>query len=377
MVSASITVADVLTGLRSVPDSSIHTVVTSPPYWGLRDYGTGEWQGGDPSCDHRGRSQTSPASTLGDWKSGGGAEYKEGTGGMPFRGQCGKCGAVRVDRQIGLERTPEEYIGRLVEVFREVKRVLRDDGTLWLNIGDSYANDGKWGGATGGKHVSDLHGEPVGRGKRMRGLKPKDLVGIPWMLAFAFRADGWYLRQDIIWHKPNPMPESVTDRCTKAHEYIFLLSKAQRYYYDAKAIQEPVSQVSLARAEYGWNCDRPSTKNASMGGQGIHTEKMGTRFVNPEGRNRRSVWTVATHPYREAHFATYPEALIAPCILAGSPPAGTVLDPFCGSGTTGVVALRHGRSFIGFELNPEYAALAEKRIREDSPLFNYPEVVNG
>jgi len=201
-------------------------------------------------------------------------------------------------------------------------------------------------------------------------LKHKDLVGIPWRVAFALQADGWYLRQDIIWAKPNPMPESVTDRCTKAHEYVFLLTKQPRYYYDNAAIKEPVSEVSLKRAEYGWDSDRPSTKNASMGGTGIHVEKMGTRFVNPEGRNKRSVWTVTTKPFKGAHFAVMPEALVEPCVLAGSGTGDTVLDPFSGSGTVGVVALRHGRNYIGCELNPDYAAISEERIREDAPLMN-------
>ena len=265
-------------------------------------------------------------------------------------------------------------------------------------------------------------------------IKPKDLVGIPWMVAFALRADGWYLRQDIIWHKPNPMPESVKDRCTKAHEYIFLLAKSAQYYYDNEAIKEPVKEISIRRAEYGWDCDRPSTKNASMNGKGIHTKKMGTRFVNPDGRNKRSVWTVTTKPFKEAHFAVFPEDLIEPCILAGTSPQACeicgapwervverkrfkrnelppsdpryrpnvyqgaydgingkgdagytetktigwqptctcqnegkgrciVLDPFMGSGTTAVVALKHNRNYIGIELNPEYIKIAEKRVQ--------------
>ena len=223
----------------SLPEQSIHTVVTSPPYWGLRDYG-------EPG-------------------------------------------------QFGLESTPDEYVARLVDLFARLRPALRDDGTVWLNLGDSFADAGR------------------------PGLKRKDLVGIPWRVAFALQADGWYLRSDIIWHKPNPMPESVTDRPTKAHEYIFLLSKKARYYYDHEAIKEPVSDVSLARAEYGWDCDRDSTKNASMGGDGIHVAKMGTRFVNPNGRNKRSVWTIPTKPFSQAHFAVFPPDLIKPCIKAGCP----------------------------------------------------------
>ena len=188
------------------------------------------------------------------------------------------------------------------------------------------------------------------------------MVGIPWRVAFALQADGWYLRSDIIWSKPNPMPESVKDRCTKAHEYIFLLTKSAKYYYDADAIKEPVSENSIKRAEYGWHCDRPSTKNASMNGKGIHTKKMGNRFVNKEGRNKRSVWKINTQPYKEAHFAVFPEKIPELCIKAGSRVGDTVLDPFFGSGTTGYVAQRLQRKWIGIELNPEYIKIAEQRF---------------
>jgi len=322
---AKILVGDVRESLRRLPDGAVRTVVTSPPYWGLRDYGH--------------------------------------------------------DGQIGLEQTPDEYVAEMVSVFREVRRVLADDGTLWLNLGDSYKPAGN--GSTkkglneryfGKQFASDKQGADEGHVDRSQfrsdDIKPKELVGIPWRVAFALQADGWYLRQDIIWAKPNPMPESVTDRCTKAHEYLFLLTKKPRYYYDHAAIKEPVSEVSLKRAEYGWDSDRPSTKNASMGGTGIHVEKMGTRFVNPDGRNKRSVWTVTTKPFKGAHFAVMPEALVEPCVLAGSATGDTVLDPFSGSGTVGVVALRHGRNYIGCELNPDYAPISEERIREDAPLMN-------
>ena len=212
-----------------------------------------------------------------------------------------------VENQIGMEKTLEEYVKNLVEVFRLVRDLLTDDGTLWLNLGDSYNGSGKDSGKQGRRTSQSIGNTPVGicptTATNCPGLKPKDLIGIPWRVAFALQADGWWLRQDIIWHKPNPMPESVTDRCTKSHEYIFLLTKSARYFYDHKAIMEPVSEVSLKRSEYGWDCDRASTKNASMGGDGIHVEKMGTRFVNPEGRNKRSVWRVATKPYSGAHFA--------------------------------------------------------------------------
>ena len=296
----------------------VQTCVTSPPYFGLRDYG------------HEG--------------------------------------------QIGLEQTPEEYIAAMAEVFRCVREVLADDGTLWLNIGDSYANVGKWGGSTSGKHVKELHGVQQSSGRLREtsaglveaGYKPKDLIGIPWLLAFALRADGWYLRQDIIWHKPNPMPESVRDRCTKAHEYIFLLSKSERYFYDHEAAMEPVaastverlSQPTLHQQE---GSDRvPGKTNGNMKAVG-RTDK----------RNRRSVWTVATRPYKGAHFATFPPALIEPCILAGSRPGDVVLDPFMGSGTTAAVALQHGRQYLGCELNAEYGALQAARIA-----LAMPEPVN-
>lgn len=322
--------------LRSLPDGSVHCCVTSPPYFGLRDYD--------------------------------------------------------VDGQIGLEQTPDAFVAELVAVFADVRRVLRDDGTLWLNLGDSYANHAKWGGSSGGKHVSALHGgSGPGRAKVKTGLKSKDLIGIPWMVAFALRADGWYLRQEIIWHKPNPMPESVTDRCTKAHEQIFLLSKSPKYWFDSAAIAEP-----LGKGWDGSEFNAGKTAEHQMGrsqggrrapGNTIHKglaayedgdEKMRTKagligFAERERakvdageldgtRNKRSVWTVATQGFSEAHFATFPPALIDPCILAGCPLGGTVLDPFGGAGTTGLVAQDLGRSAILIELNPAYAAMAERRL---------------
>ena len=301
---------DVIDKLKEIADGTVQTVVTSPPYWGLRDYGS--------------------------------------------------------EGQLGLEKTPEAYVEKMVEVFREVKRVLKDDGTLWLNLGDSYAGST---GQTGGKGLNTYQKEANATNSMMKpskinGLKPKDLVGIPWRVAFALQSDGWWLRQDIVWHKPNPMPESVQDRCTKSHEYIFLLTKSAKYYYDNNAIREPVSDVSLKRAEYGWDCDRPSTKNASMNGEGIHTKKMGNRFVNPDGRNKRSVWTITTKPYKDAHFAVFPPTIPELCIKAGSKEGDTVLDPFFGSGTTGWVAQRLGRQWIGIELNAEYIKIAEKRFAQ-------------
>lgn len=389
-----IIVGDCIDVLRTMQDRSVHCCVTSPPYWGLRDYG--------------------------------------------------------VEGQIGLEETPEAYVARLVEVFREVRRVLRDDGTCWVNLGDSYANDTKWGGTTGGKHVTALHGENVGRGKRNTGLKAKDLVGIPWRVAFALQADGWYLRQDIIWAKPNPMPESVTDRCTKSHEYIFLLSKSARYFYDAEAIKESAGGWNGSKFDDARDLEiRPNTgrgprfggnKFPDAGSDGPYSGNV----YHPSGtRNKRSVWTVPSAPFKEAHFATFPPRLIEPCILAGVPKMacsacgapwvrvvekgapdmvhrkacgadatggyngtatkdyasggaqnasatkarilagmverktvgfrhtcecnadtipGTVLDPFGGAGTTGLVAKRMMRRAILIELNPEYATMARKRI---------------
>jgi DNA modification methylase len=284
----------------------VQTCVTSPPYFGLRDYG------------HEG--------------------------------------------QIGLEQTPDEYIAAMVEVFRCVKDVLADDGTLWLNIGDSYAANRAYQvpSTKGGPKHSDSQ-SAGGKGSIVpAGMKPKDLIGIPWMLAFALRADGWYLRQDIIWHKPNPMPESVRDRCTKAHEYIFLLSKSERYFYDHEASKEPsVSEKPAGNKRHKY----ADAYNAGTSEE--HRTKAGLvalAGVEWETRNRRSVWTVATRPYKGAHFATFPPALIEPCILAGSRAGDIVLDPFMGSGTTAAVSLEHGRQYLGCELNPEYGPLQQQRI---------------
>jgi len=293
--------------MQSMPEKSVNCVVTSPPYFGLRDYGHGD--------------------------------------------------------QIGLEETPEQYVAEMVAVFREVRRVLRDDGTVWLNLGDSYARNG--GGVESKAKTAHLMG--VGQkavyaaggmqsiNKVPFGLKEKDLIGIPWRVAFALQADGWYLRQDIIWHKPNPMPESVTDRCTKAHEYIFLLSKKPRYYYDAEAVKEKAEQNR-------WGGKKPmnleNTKDTENQFNGLSRE----RNMMTETRNRRSVWTVATQPYSGAHFATFPRELVRPCILAGCPVGGIVLDPFAGSGTTLQVAIQEQRIGWGCELNPEYIQLLEKRL---------------
>lgn len=286
--------ADALEALRTLPTACCSACITSPPYFGLRNYET--------------------------------------------------------NGQIGLEETPDEYTEKLVEIFREARRVLRDDGTLWLNIGDSYATR------------SD---------SQTTGCKRKDLIGIPWLLAFALRADGWYLRADIIWQKPNAMPESCKDRPTRAHEYIFLLSKSERYYYDAEAIKEPAAgfpgsqnpnarrrgNAKTFRGGNAYTHDRAKANSAA-----VERESHGLAVNETGKRNRRSVWTIATRPYKGAHFATFPEELVRPCILAGSRPGDTVLDPFAGSGTTGEVAMQEGRDFIGIEINPNYCEMIRQRL---------------
>jgi DNA modification methylase len=304
-MSVRIINADVFDGLAQLADESVHCCVTSPPYWGLRDYG--------------------------------------------------------VAGQIGLEPTPEAFIEKMVAVFREVRCVLRKDGTLWVNIGDSYSHGGcgsrddeRWPKQSRNDHQAT-------HAKKATGLKAKDLVGIPWMLAFALRADGWWLRQEIIWHKPNPMPESVNDRCTKGHEHIFLLSKSTRYFYDLEAIKEDGVTGDLRKPYAPGQVDARGNGHARGGGS--LRDRADTR------RNKRSVWTIATQPYAEAHFATFPEELPETCIKAGCPIGGVVLDPFGGAGTTGLVADKLGRHAVLIELNPEYAAMAERRIRGDCPMF--------
>lgn len=297
--------------LRTMPDESVHCVVTSPPYFGLRDYG--------------------------------------------------------IASQIGLEATPDAYVAEMVAVFREVRRMLRKDGTLWLNLGDSYHNVRV---STSGQsvHAGELR-DKINGGNRHRqsGLKSKDLIGIPWRVAFALQADGWYLRQDIIWAKKNCMPESVTDRCTKAHEYLFLLSKTPKYYYDAVSISEESKdpEDDARRMRQSWE---KKEKHRETSISSFYSQSDEPRV--PSGkRNKRSVWEVATQPFSEAHFATFPPALIEPCILAGCPKDGTVLDPFAGAGTTGLVADRLQRNAILIELNPTYAGMSARRITDDGPLF--------
>lgn len=341
----------------------VHTIVCSPPYWGLRSY---------LPADHPDKAH-----------------------------------------EIGSEPTIGEFIATMVEVFDLCRQVLRDDGTMWVNMGDSYANDGKWGGSSGGKHVKALHGNTgIGRQKVSTGLKPKDLIGQPWRLAFALQDAGWWLRQDIIWHKPNPMPESIRDRCTKAHEYMFLLSKSERYYFDQDAIRTPLSAETKAQSfdtmDYkardrykmpdGWNTGpgahgsfhpegrekgrsaRDSFKREdSKRAQAIPGQTVGTHRPDREessyrldSANKRSVWTVATEAYPGSHFATFPRALIEPCVLAGAPAGGIVLDPFFGSGTTGQVAQALGRHFIGIDLNDANKPLQDERLRQPSLIFEEP-----
>ena len=347
--------ADALQGLKALPDGMADTCVTSPPYYGLRDYNTAKWEGGDLDCNHTmPEREHDPKQTKGLIGNSHVSRYNKKT--------CHKCGAVRIDDQIGLEQTPEGYIEKLVTVFREVKRVLRDDGTLWVNIGDSYCSPATGSKSQGSSTLDGGKKSQIEASKRPdknpnKDIKAKDLIGIPWTLAFALRADGWYLRQDIIWHKPNPMPESVIDRCTKSHEYIFLLSKSRKYYFDSCAIREPATNPPTARNR-GLNNPNTVLPNNSR------RLSPGERAYNADGaRNKRDVWSVNTKPYSGAHFAAFPPNLIRPCILAGSRKGGTVLDPFFGSGTTGQVAIEEGRKFVGIEINPDFVRLAEQRIR--------------
>ena len=428
---------DALTELRKLPDESVHGCVTSPPYWGLRDYGTAKWEGGDPECDHKDARLRSRFER--GFKDGDKQATNIGSIGTERRwaDTCPSCGAHRIDSQLGLERTPEEYVTKLVEVFREVKRVLRKDATLWLNLGDSYAQT-----RAGGNDGVPLEWQRPSRANKSRvpktfpGLKAKDLVGIPWRVAFALQADGWWLRSDIIWAKPNPMPESVTDRPTRSHEYIFLMSKNAKYYFDQEAVKEKsigiwnsaedwASRQNLTAPELAKGADRKLQRTRGFGTHHPDEDK--------SGRNIRSVWTITTKPFKEAHFATFPPDLPERCIKAGTsekgvcpkcgapwarevkrqskevppstldrfgtgeagvhrriggqyqkflnenphetvawrpscvcnagdPISATVLDPFFGAGTVGVVAKQLGRDFIGIELSPKYCEMAEKRI---------------
>jgi DNA modification methylase len=422
-LNPNILLGDVRETLRSLPDGSIHCVVTSPPYWGLRDYGTATWLGGDQNCSHKRDSKHSESCSTGQ------KNLEGAIGDGIYKVSCPRCGAVRQDSQLGLEPTFDEYVQNMVLVFREVHRVLRDDGTLWLNLGDSYAgsNGNGYKQSIASTNASNAGGENEDFrriNKRDDGdLKPKDLVGIPWRVAFALQSDGWYLRQDIIWHKPNPMPESVLDRCTKAHEYIFLLTKKPRYFFDSEAIKEPAKHAGDDRGSRS-DSRRGTSMNSMSGETGAF-------------KNRRSVWSVTTKPFKGAHFATFPQDLIEPCIKAGTSEKGccptclapykrliertrvarnelpeddpryrpntyngayeeingkgdagyththtvgwektctceteeivpcTVLDVFFGAGTTGVVAQKLGRNYKGCELNPEYAKIATDRLADE------------
>jgi DNA modification methylase len=337
---------DALEKLSSLDSDSVQCCVTSPPYWGLRDYGTATWEGGNDDCDHK---------RFNAYLTGLNGTDEAQRNGKFFKDVCQKCGAKRSDSQLGLEETPEQYVTKMVEVFREVRRVLKNDGTLWLNLGDSYASDTKGSGGSSEKQLRNNGSRYENIQRLNHGLKSKDLCGIPWRVAFALQADGWYLRSDIIWHKPNPMPESVTDRPTKAHEYLFLLTKSERYLYDADAIREAYTGHATGADGYFGHVDATKIfkdRNDSGGTCGNGSSL---------GRNKRSVWTVPTAPYSEAHFATFPPDLIKPCILAGSRPHDIILDPFGGSGTTGMVAIEFGRKAILIELNPEYVSLINKR----------------
>ena len=348
---------DSLEVLKTIPDSVVDCCVTSPPYYGLRDYGTGKWVGGNLNCPHRRLSKFSDKTITGHNQ----PELIGNVGDAIYKTVCPLCGAIREDKQIGLEESPEEYIERLVSLFREVKRVLKDDGTLWVNIGDTY-NGNKQGNTEVNKHSNVVTNSF--KKTTWNGAKVKDLIGIPWMLAFALRADGWYLRQDIIWHKPNPMPESVKDRCTKSHEYIFLLSKKPKYYFDSKAIQEDAKAESENCYKSVFNKGKVQERFRPNGS----TNTMGMKKWTGK-RNKRDVWDVVAKSTKEAHFATYPKELIKPCILAGSRLNGIVLDPFFGSGTTGIVAVECNRKYIGIELNPEYVEIAKKRIENTQLSF--------
>jgi site-specific DNA-methyltransferase (cytosine-N4-specific) len=346
---------------RALPlkDESVQCCVTSPPYWGLRDYGTARWEGGDDECDHMAGPLCSDKSGLAGYTS---ENIKLRTFGVPFKARCGKCGAERFDAQLGLEATPDEYVANMVAVFREVRRVLKKDGVLWLNLGDSYAGNRSYQ-VPDSKHrdVGNARGMTVSRRRDdapcprsdvlVAGCKPKDLVGIPWRVAFALQADGWYLRSDIIWAKPNPMPESITDRCTKAHEYIFMLSKSSRYYYNHKAIMDPATPCVVDyTGDQKNNTVDPILQATRMKGRVVETG---------EWKNKRTVWEIATQPYPESHFATFPEEIPRLCILAGSRPGNVILDPFGGSGTTAKVALELGRKPVHIDLT--YHELAKKR----------------
>jgi len=362
---------DCIESLKKLDEQSINTCITSPPYWGLRDYGTAEWEGGNPDCDHVANPNATKKMGNEEFNKNRPSRESTKTKGY-YEKECPKCGAIKKDSQLGMEDTPEEFVDNLVKVFREVKRVLRDDGTVWLNLGDSYSSGGRT--TTTNQSLRGDKDYGVTRPKPSKGIKPKDLIGIPWRVALALQQDGWYLRQDIIWHKPNPMPESVQDRCTKAHEYIFLLSKSQKYYFDNEAIKED-SVTTNSKGEKG------VPNGAEHIGKSVAEDPMfqtrhGLKNMKPQlKKNKRSVWTVTTKPFKGAHFATFPMDLIEPCVLAGCPVGGVVLDPFSGSGTTGIVAVGHNRDAVLLELNEEYIKLAEQRIKDQAGMFVNLEII--
>lgn len=442
-MKAKIILGDVRTALRKIEEASVQTVITSPPYWGLRDYGTASYEGGDPNCEH----SISMNTKWNDPKRGTDVLRPEVSNRGKSSDACHKCGATRTDSQLGLEPKPEDYVENMVGVFREIWRVLRDDGTVWLNLGDTYSAQ-RWSGNGAGQPMNkmkDGHRDinPV----KESGLPDKNLVGIPWRVALALQADGWYLRQDIIWNKPNPMPESVADRCTKSHEYVFLLTKSPKYFFDNEAIKEIATgydgrKDTLLKGSPKY-ADKQLVPNQS-GQSFASTPHERWKFVDGVPmRNKRSVWTINTKPFKGAHFAVMPEALVEPCLLAGIPQGGCcsicrtpyvrdikkgertkldrrehtlnvipgrdkisklqsvamesvpkeflgwiqnckcegsepapslALDPFTGSGTVAVVALRNNCNFVGTELNPEYVKIAEKRIIDSAPLFNEVEI---
>lgn len=433
-----IILGDVREKLKLLPDNSVRCVVTSPPYFNQRDYGTGKWIGGDIDCDHKPGSTKENRGILSSTLGGG----KEHTGHKQegYKSICGRCGAKRVDMQVGLEDTPEQYVATIVSICEEVKRVLMEDGTMWLNLGDSYCSTAP--GTMGDPiHIKEVKEETAAtkqkrRPKTPEGLKPKDLIGIPWMVAFALRAAGWYLRCDIIWNKKNCMPESVTDRPTKNHEYLFLFSKSPKYYYDHNSIKTHLAESTLndtrmykedyenkrpdrdftgsssqgsglikrkadkrrghSRRHAGFNERWDSmTKQAQQAQQADGANKRSVwtaednydiwewlfsnapsdvvlplweKYVSDES-NKQSVWTLATKPFSEAHFATFPPDLIIDCIKAGSEEGDIVLDPFMGAGTMATVSQKLNRNFIGIELNPKYIAIAEKRLRDELGMF--------
>lgn len=392
MDRATILVGDALYWLQGLDEASVQCCITSPPYYGLRDYGTAQWEGGRADCDHchptRHQSQGANSQRAG-------RSNVEEQKGENYRDLCPLCGARWADSQLGHEPTPAEYVARLVEVFREVRRVLRPDGTLWVVIGDSYA--GSWGAqghrdspATLSRNQIRNHPKKASHTGSIRqaGLKPKDLTGIPYMLAFALRADGWYWRNGIVWHKPNPFPSSVHDRFTVAHETILFMSKSERYYTDMVAVAEPCQTdpkenyparaKATGRGTQGGAAARGNDRDKSGGfpprSKSGNLERVIDRERGHLGgnipwegsmRNKRDVWTIPTRSTKWSkglHFAAFPEALVEPMILAGSRPGDLVLDPFAGSGTTGSVAVRLGRQFLGIELNPQYAEICGRRI---------------